>query len=167
VKLSGCQTFPVRITLRCKSHKKNTAPSASTEYNIYAKFILTSVLSALHRQSPLFFTLHNFYATRSNTSLPAQTTKTKKMEYSKSTDKRFVSADRSAAQRVALPVIVTGYLTTMDIVAIGGIHECNGSARLNILDDMWFKLRCHLGLASIYMLQLVLCDKHRLCGIGC
>lgn len=24
-----------------------------------------------------------------------------------------------------------------------------------------FKLRCHLGLASIQMLQLLLCDKHR------
>jgi hypothetical protein len=34
---------------------------------------------------------------------------------SKSTDKRFVGADRSAAQRVASPEIVTDYLTTMAI----------------------------------------------------
>jgi hypothetical protein len=90
--------FLVRITLHCKSHKKSTAPSASTEHNIYAKFILTFVLSALHRQPTMFVNLHNFYATRNNTSLPAQTIKTKKLEDSKSTDNRFVGAGGSAAQ---------------------------------------------------------------------
>jgi hypothetical protein len=36
----------------------------------------------------------------------------KKMEYSNSTDKRFISAGRSAGQRVTLPEIVTDYLAT-------------------------------------------------------
>jgi len=66
--------FPVRITLHCKSHKKNTAPSASTEYNIYAKFILTSVLSASHPQSPPFLTQTILHDLCNNTSTQHGTT---------------------------------------------------------------------------------------------